>query len=208
LPNLTFYEIIYIMKRHIEQQTPLQTYTSLDYMRGLSDALSRRGSVINTLLGIRGEGGFLNRDTSPKTTVARLKLPYDKHYDGDPFAQPYAGDYLLDLVDIDMPRPRHARHLYAIHRASSFVVQRVRLGLTATTGESDSSTVTQDFHVNHEGVLYPSGGLSLWLHPEIEVGYVPVKDGDAEPPTAPNAAVLAPAPTLPPLEVGAELLRV
>jgi hypothetical protein len=196
------------MKRRIEQQPPLQTYPSIDYVRGLNAALSCRGSVINTLLGIRGDGGFLNRDTSPKTTVARLKLPHEKHYDGNPFAEPYAGDYLLDVIDIDMPTPRHARHLYATHRASSFVVQRVRLGLTATTGEGDNSTVTQDFHVNDEGVLFSGGDLGLWLHPEIEVGYVPVKDEGTEPPTAPNAAVLAPAPTLPPLEVGAELVRV
>jgi hypothetical protein len=103
---------------------------------------------------------------------------------------------LLDVIDIDMPKPRHARKLTAF-------VQRVRLGLTATAGEGYSSTKPQDFHVNDEGMLFAGGGPLLWLYQDVKVGYVPVQRESAGP-TAPNAAVLAPAPTPPPLEVGAE----
>lgn len=186
------------MKKLIEQRPPLQTYSNLDYTRGLNAALNRyrRGeSIINLFskVGANGETVVL-----PQTTIARLILPHDKSYSGHPFEKPYAGDYLLDVLDMDMPKPWHARQL------SSFV-QRIRLGHTATAGETDRSTKSQDFHINDEGILFPSGGSRLWLSPDFKVGYIPVQNQDAEPPTAPNAAVLSPSPTLPPLEVGIEL---
>lgn len=187
------------MSKIIEQGSPLNVYSNLDYTRGLNAALSRQGeSIINMFMGI----GVAGKRVEPvHTTIARLVLPRDKTYEGDPFAQPYAGDFLLDVVDIDMPKPRHARQL------ASFV-QRVRLGLTATDGEGDSPKKIQDFHVNDEGLLFAGGGLRLWLYPDVEVGYIPVQNGSAEPPASPSAAVLAPLPSLPSLETGAELLRV
>src|SRR6266850_478061 len=106
------------MKRPVDQGQPLQTYSNLDYTRGLNAALSRysRGeSIINQFQGISANG---ERVTLPQTTIARLVLPHDKSYSGHPFEEPYAGDYLLDVIDMDMPKPRHVRQL------SSFV-QRI-----------------------------------------------------------------------------------
>ena len=48
--DTTFCGNLYFMKRIVEQQPSLQTYPSLDYIKGLNDALSRYGhgeSIIN-----------------------------------------------------------------------------------------------------------------------------------------------------------------